>query len=193
MMKLTGLIPLFESMKAQKIKRYKFKFQRSKAIFDVIFFTDTTPDYLLLFGARGVNFSFTIPVKKGFLIEVADLAPEVYKKLVRVLGIEYDPNNKFRPIYFFEDFNKSIPSSAHPRNIPEPHEIAVYTNDVEEADKIYFYGWKDNTIDGKQVTEENLEKTKKLLGYETYLVCRSRNISSKWTDKAHLAVKVTKL
>ncbi len=191
MMKLTGLIPLFESMKAQKIKRYKFQFQRNNVVFDVIFFTDSNP-YSLLFGARGHNFSFEISVEKGFLINENKLPKEVYSRLAKVLGLKYDPNNKFRPIFFFEDFNKSIPSSAHPRNIPKPHEIAMYRRDVEETHKIYFCGWRDNTSRGQNATEENLEKTKKLLGYETYLICRSKNISSLWTDNERLAVKVTK-
>ncbi|MDC5459202.1 DUF6037 family protein [Acinetobacter baumannii] len=190
MMKLTGLVPLFQSMKAQNIQRYKFQFQRNNVVFDVIFFTDGDP-YSLLFGACGHNFSFEIPVEKGFLINVNQLPKEVYNKLTKVLGLKYDPNNKFRPIFFFEDFNKAIPSSAHPRNVPKPHEVAIYRKDVEEAHKIYFWYWLDHTTDGKHVTEKNLEKTKKLLGYETYLVCRSKNISSKWTANESLAREVT--
>lgn len=189
-MKLTGLVPLFESMKAQNIKRYKFQFQRNDVVFDVIFFTDENP-YSLLFGARGHNFSFKIPVEKGFFINENQLPNEVYNKLIKVLGLKYDPNNKFRPLFFFEDFNKSIPYSAHPRNVPQPHEVAIYRRDVEEAHKIYFCGWRDNTLNDKHVTEKNLEKTKKLLGYETYLVCRSKNISSLWTDNERLAGELT--
>lgn len=116
MMKLTGLVPLFESMKGQNIQRYKFQFQRNNVVFDVIFFTDGNP-YSLLFGARGHNFGFEIPVEKGFLINENQLPKEVYNKLTKVLGLKYDPNNKFRPIFFFEDFNKSIPSSAHPGKV----------------------------------------------------------------------------
>ncbi|WP_213066116.1 DUF6037 family protein [Acinetobacter seifertii] len=190
MMKLTGLVPLFQSMKAQNIQRYKFQFQRNKVVFDVIFFTDAVP-YSLLFGACGHNFSFEIPVEKGFFINENQLPKEVYNKLTKVLGLKYDPNNKFRPIFFFEDFNKAIPSSAHPRNVPKPNEVAIYRQDVEEAHKIYFWYWLDHTVDGKHVTEKNLEKTRQLLGYETYLTCRSKNISSKWTANENLERELT--
>ena len=48
-------------------------------------------------------------------------------------------------------------------------------------------GWLDNTIRGDSVTEKNLEKTERLLGYKTYLTCKSKNLSSRWTDQEHLA------
>lgn len=189
-MQLTGLIPLFESMKIQNIQRYKFQFKRSNVTFDIIFFTDESP-YILLFGARGHNFSFQVPVKPGFFID-ENLSTNDYYALIKVLGIKRNDNNKFRPRFFFDDFNENIPTSADPRNIPQPHEIAIYQRTIEEADKIYFCGWRDNTIDGRQVKDENLAKTKKLLGYETYSICKARNISSKWTDNANLVQTVTK-
>lgn len=92
-MQLTGLIPLFESMKSLAIQRYKFEFKRNDVSFDVIFFTDSSP-YILLFGARGHNFSFEIEVHKGFIIKTM-LDKETFKKLREVLGLKFDPNNKF--------------------------------------------------------------------------------------------------
>ena len=78
-------------------------------------------------------------------------------------------------------------SNANFKNVPKPHEIALYSRDVEESHKIYFMGWLDNTIRGDSVTEKNLEKTERLLGYKTYLTCKSKNLSSRWTDQEHLA------
>lgn len=184
-MQLTGLIPLFESMKSQKIQRYKFEFKRNNVSFDVIFFTDSSP-YILLFGARGLNFSFEIEVHKGFRIKTM-LDKDIFKKLQQVLSLQFNPNNKFSINAFFEDFNKQIPAIANFKNVPKPHEIALYSRDVEESHKIYFMGWLDNTIRGDSVTEKNLEKTERLLGYKTYLTCKSKNLSSRWTDQEHLA------
>ena len=48
-------------------------------------------------------------------------------------------------------------------------------------------GWWDNTIRGEFVTEKNLERTKRLLVYKTYLLYKSKNLSSRWTDQEHLA------
>lgn len=150
-----------------------------------MFFTDSSP-YILLFGARGHNFSFEIEVHKGFIIKTM-LDETTFKQLRKVLGLKFDPNNKFSMNAFFEDFNKQIPTFANIKNIPKPHEIALYRRDVEESHKIYFMGWWDNTIRAEFVTEKNLEKTKRLLDYKTYLLCKSKNLSSRWTDQEHLA------
>ncbi|WP_269919649.1 DUF6037 family protein [Mycobacterium sp. Z3061] len=57
----------------------------------------------------------------------------------------------------------------------------MYRKNVEEANKIYFVRWLDNNKTGKRVSAENLEKTRKLLSYEAYLMCKTRNISSCWS------------
>ena len=53
-------------------------------------------------------------------------------------------------------------------NAPQPKDIIRYTNNVEEKDKIYFCGWRDNTKRGDKVTKSNLYKTRKLLDYNAY-------------------------
>ncbi|BCK11807.1 MULTISPECIES: DUF6037 family protein [Vibrio] len=186
-MKLEGIIPLYRSMKQQGIERYKFEFSLNQGVFDVFFFIDSS-NFLLLFGAKGENFSFEIPMERGFQIST-HLDTPVYRELCRVLGLKYDPENPFSPSKFFVDFNRRIPDKAYLRQKAEPHEVAQYSNDIEEAHKKYFLGWRDNTSRGDDVTESNLFKTKELLGEAAYLRCRERNISSCWTDKKEKAKK----
>ncbi len=120
-------------------------------------------------------------LKKGFLID-STMSHEKYSELCRILGLQYDPTNKFKPMYFFSEFNKNIPQKADRKNIPKPHEIAGYRKDVEEADKIYFMGWLDNTTNDNKVTRKNLEKTRLLLGNDAYKRCNAKNVSSRWND-----------
>ena len=91
-------------MKTQKIERYRFDFKSSNAVFNVFFFIDGSP-FKLLFGAKGHTFGFEVEVGKGFKIET-NLEKSVFKELCIVLGLTYDPNNKFSPFEFFNEFNK---------------------------------------------------------------------------------------
>lgn len=178
-MVLSGLKNLYKSMKGQELDRVRFQYKHARVIFDVFFFIDETP-FCLLFGAKEFNFAFEMPVRAGFAVEPI-LSSGDYKALCAALGLEYDPLHPFSVKVFLERFNESIPSEIGPGTI-RPEQIAVYRRDVEEAEKIYFFQWRDNTVLGKHVTPENLEKTKRLLGKQAYEACRRRNISSCWTD-----------
>ena len=179
-MKLNGLIDLYKDMKKNNIERYRFDYKNGKGNFDIFFFLDETP-FILLFGAKGANFCFEIEVKNGFNIET-NLDRDTYKKLIEFLGIEYSEGNPFSTFKFFEDFNTKIPNVAKKSNIAKPQQIINYRCDVEESEKIYFWKWLDNTKHGNNVSNENLEKTKKLLGIKAYERCKKKNISSCWTD-----------
>ena len=179
-MKLDKLINLYKDMKNNNIERYRFDYQNGKGIFDIFFFIDETP-FILLFGAKGANFSFEIEVKNGFNIDI-NLDKDTYKKLIEFLGIKYAKGNPFSTFKFFEDFNTKIPDIAKKSNIAKPQQIINYRNNVEESEKIYFWKWLDNTKQGNQVSNENLEKTRKLLGVKAYERCKKKNISSCWTD-----------
>ncbi len=157
--------------------------------FDVFFFIDGSP-YILLFGVKAENFSFEIEVKNGFVIDPR-LDTEDYKKLCQVLGLKFDPDNPFNPWNFFAEFNKHIPVGALAHQKVEPHHIAQYKNIAEEADKIYFVGWRDNSKWGTKVQPSNLDKTKNLLGERAYKRCKQKNISSCWTDKKEHAIDFT--
>jgi hypothetical protein len=184
-MKLEGLVDLYRSMKSQEIDRYRFSYSSGKALFDVFFFIDESP-FVLLFGVKSENFSFEIVVEKGFDIDPR-LDRDTYKELCRVLGLEYDPDRPFSPWNFFKEFNENIPNKALAAQKAEPHEVADYRSVAEEADKIYFLGWRDNTKRCEQVGALNLEKTRRLLGEKAFERCKQKNISSCWTDNKKAA------
>ena len=187
-MQLNGLVNLYRSMKNQAIERYRFEYRHGHALFDVFFFIDESP-FILLFGAKGEAFSFEMEVKAGFNIDPT-LDSDTYKQLCRILGLKYDPNNPFSPKEFFTQFNQNVPHGASINAKAESHEIAQYRKIAEEEDKIYFLGWRNNELRGDIVSETNLAKTKDLLGHKAYTRCKSKNISSCWTDDPAKAKKV---
>ena len=78
----------------------------------------------------------------------------------------------FKPKHFFEAFNNGIPQYVNSKNKVRPIDIAKYRRDVEESDKIFFFGWIDhekNKIENKNykgnVQKGNLDKTRKYLVY----------------------------
>lgn len=184
---LQGIKELYTSMKQQSIDRYKFNYKNGKGEFDIFFFIDETP-FILLFGAIGTNISFEVKVNKGFKINTF-LDQKTLNDLKKVLKIKGGGIEKFSTNKFFEHFNQNIPKTAHTRNIPKPKTIIKYKKNIEEADKVYFIGWRDNTKRGDQVSQENLKKTKELLGKKAYKICKEKNTSSCWTDNPTKEIK----
>jgi len=188
-LKLDGIKDLYISMKTQKIERYCFDFKLGTASFNVFFFIDGSP-FKLLFGAKGHTFGFEVEVGQGFEIET-NLDKAVFKGLCIVLGLTYDPNNKFSPFKFFNEFNKSIPKIAISNQPIEPSLLAPYVSLAEEEKKVYFTGWRDQNARGSNITEQNLDKTRKLIGEKEYRTCKAKNISSCWSDCSKQAKKLT--
>jgi len=76
--------------------------------------------------------------------------------------------------------------NIHKNNHVRAQDIAPYRSDIEGADKIYFWGWRNNAVD-EHVRPKNLDKTKKLLGVEAYNFSKKHNVSTKWTEDKSLA------
>lgn len=57
---------------------------------------------------------------------------------------------------------------------------AAYRKDVEESDKVYWCGWRQNPP-GKHQSEANYQKTLRWLGGEIAELCRSMNVSTCWS------------
>lgn len=163
-------------MKQKNIDRYKFDFHYQGVKFNVLYFIDETPN-VLAFGILQHNYYFEIEVKTGF--EIRAFIHE-YSNFCKIMGFTFNPNSPYKLSYFFEEFNKVIPKEAKKSNIPKPSQIAIYRKYVEKLDKIYFMKWRDNSEAGHQVSPENLEKTRQLLSYKAYTMCK-KNISSCWS------------
>ena len=170
---------LHRSMNVRCIDRCRFPFRRNHKEFDVFFFADMEP-YELMFGLVGDRWSMTVKIFEGYRVDT--WLGENYARLCEALGLKYDPNNPFRPKDFFEDLNRAIPREASRGNEVKPQDVARYLGNVEEADKIYFAGWRPHQDpEVRDVTERNLEKTRRLLGEDAYRLCLKHRISSAWS------------
>jgi len=181
-MKLQNLPHLRKSMREQDITQTKFDFRFRSLLFLVVYIAEKFP-HELLFGCRLKNLFFIVQVNVGYIIST-NLETSTYKALVAALDLRFDPNNPFSPTIFFQDFDNNTPTTTNPKNIPKVSEIAQLRRDVEDSEKIYFFGWRVNEIKNSKVSPENLDKTRKICGMATYEFCKKNNISSCWTDDA---------
>ena len=111
--------------------------------------------YLSTLGKNPIVFEIEIDEKYCAKTYIED-----YKELILYLEIKYDPNHTFKPIDLFEALNNKIPKKFQRKpNCSEVVSVASKRRRVEEADKIYFCGWRNNPT-GDNVSEMNIEKTR---------------------------------
>ncbi|WP_422823783.1 DUF6037 family protein [Variovorax robiniae] len=180
-MQIPHLSQLHVNMIAQRLTKTKFAFRFRTLVFSVIYIADQFP-HELLFGCRANNLFFVVKVRRDY--SVSTYLGEAYGALVRALELHPNRANPFSPAVFFNEFAEVVPVATNAGRTPSITEIAIHSRDVEDADKIYFFGWL--THDGKtsSSSKKNLAKTLRLCGYATYQFCSRHNISSRWTDDA---------
>lgn len=179
MYKFTALKILHEDMKTRKEERAIFPFIYNAKYFSCLFLTDINPMrlYLSTLGNNPIVFEIEIDEKYCAKTYLDD-----YKKLVEYLEIKYDPNHTFKPIDFFEALNNKIPKMFQRK--PNYTDVVMAVSKrrvVEEAYKIYFCGWRNNPT-GYNVSDMNIEKTRRAFGDKVAAICKLKNVSSCWTD-----------
>lgn len=175
---LTGLIPLYQSIRKENLTYALFDFRKNGVIFHVMFDIAPKSNYKLIIVAQGSKFELQVEVKRDFIV-IPYIDSKKYKQLVKLLNLKYDPINKFRPESFFEEFNNKIPQSYTKPDRAVLLEFAKNKYHIEKKDKIYFRGfinWKK-----RERSEKNTEKTRLLLP----LICECLK------DKIHISVAYT--
>lgn len=178
-----GLRQLHHLMRRVRVDRCSYAYRDGRAEVTVAFLTDERP-YALLIVVRGpTTHCFERQVHPGYRID--PFLGEHFGPLKEALGISGSTGAEpWGPIPFFTKLGANVPLTLSPHTPPPPPElIAQCRRDVDEADKIYFVGWKIHTREsGRHVTAENLEKTRRLLHSTFAEHCERSNISSVWTD-----------
>jgi len=182
---MSSMAGLITKMTAVEMDRCHFRFQLHRGEFDVFVFIDVDP-YVLAFGAIGRNFYFEVPVDSRTLTTPGVFQTNTYYTLCEILGLRRSSGDKFTPSAFLTHVNEAMKTARF--RAATPKDLAPYRRDVEESEKIWFCGWRDNSTSGQHVTDRNLEKTRQWLGEKAYLRCRERNISSRWTDLQEKAI-----
>lgn len=180
--KFTTLEVLHQDMKRLNKGRTTFPFVYNKKSFSCIFLADITPMRLYLTTLGDSPITFELLIYNNYC---TDTYIDDYKELIKYLEIKYDPNHIFKPTDFFEVLNKRIPTKfCGAPSYGDVIRIVSTRRDVEDADRVYFCGWKNNP-DGYHVRAKNLEKTRSAFGDRIANMCRDKNVSSRWTDIAN--------
>lgn len=177
-MKIARLGTLHQEMRNNRLTRHQFQYPFNNLTFDVNFIAEGNP-YELLFGVVGHNCSFLVNVAPGYDISPRVNPESAFYKLIKLLNLTSDPNNRFSATAFFSDFSTKVPLKIGKTSLPTTPSSASKL--VNEADKTFFSHWKNNSEKSGNVTPENLEKTLKAFGPEIHSFCASKNISSCWS------------
>lgn len=180
MHELPNLGRLTRSMLACGIERQRFEYVHGRGIFDV-FYCLGSPDAELLLGARGADppLAISIAVVGGKYVHT--YLGTQYGALCEYLGLRYNPDNPFSTRDFFMQLDEHVPRAAIPTRSPRYQDLVEYRGRERDRDGRWFLSWKQNAPPETNVTEENLRKTKELLGCRAFEICKRHNISSCWT------------
>ena len=159
MLELSGLRPLYKSIRQNNETYAFFYFKKNGVTFHVFFDIETTPkkeNYSLGFMVPGTQFNLWIDVIKGFRINAFI---DKSKELRGILNLKGNSGPPFSTRAFFEEFNQNIPEKyiKPPKEIL--YEIAIKKYNIEESNKIYYLGIKRLPV-GQHRTPENTEKTR---------------------------------
>lgn len=179
-MKLNGIIPLYKKLKSTNKTYGIFKYTKNKIDFDIFFDIGTNP-FKIGFLVLNDDFQLWINIKNGFIINPF-LAKNDLNKLVEILNLKYNPNNKFSTKKFFEEFNSKIPKEFRFIKKQDLPRLINSTYDIEDSEKMYYNGiidW-DHINNSNNRQEKNLEKTR-LLYPNLYERIKDKNISVRYS------------
>lgn len=175
----TNLPALHNTMNQNNDKRASFTFAYNGKQFSCLFIIDMTP-FRLIAVPLGANFAFEILVNRDYT--ATPYIKEHFNDLMHFLGLKYDPNNKFNPEALFSIINQHIPANNYQKvGYSDTIRAERLCRDVEDADKIYFCGFRHNSAN-ESVSDRNYEKTRIAFGDRIADMLRRENVSTRWTD-----------
>lgn len=179
-MHMPHLQHLHTSMQNVGIHRMRFTVPHPPLTFEGIFLADKLP-YQLGLACIAHNFTLLFDVDKQYNITayIHDQATLDQLKAALFQGKRGTP---LRVNQFLAAIDASLPTAARKSDRAQPKDVMRFRRNVEEANKVYLCGWRDNNVYGTNVTAGNLDKTRAWLDEATYFWCKQHNISTRWTD-----------
>lgn len=151
--------------------------------FSCIFIADENGKILYISSLGENSFTIKIQIKNDFNIEGFKLDNDIYNKLCKYLQLTYNLDNPFIPTNFLANLDKNIPNVYNKATRAQCVEAISKANNLCDEDKIYFTGWK--KWHEKTTSDDNMEKTAILVGFESAKRLQNNNISSCWTADAN--------
>ena len=190
-MHMPRLAQLHQSMKGVAIERIRFRIQHAHLTFEGIFLADARP-YQLGLACLAHNFTLTFDVDQHYELTAYIHDENARNRLMNALNLG-GGGPAFRAGLFMQQIDAALPANALPGDRAQPSDLARFRSDVEEANKIYLCGWRDNNVAGERVRPENLAKTRALIDEATFLWCSKHNISTCWThDRSKALTTINK-
>lgn len=181
--KLNGLAPLHRSMRERGASSAAFPFEFGRVACSALFFTDESP-YKLVFYKHASSERLEFEVLRGYLIRLPRSREDEIASFFEISGRGFRWHLFNRLV---EAINGQAPGEFRPPRPTERRAIAV-ARQLEEADKIYFCGFRDWSEINARATgrichrsDENLKKVK-LLDRRMYEDIKGRDISVCYTS-----------
>lgn len=148
--------------------------------FSCIFMAEECKKILYISSLGDNVFTLKIIIKDDFSIELGFIENDVYRKLCKYLDIHFNPDNPFKPKNFVMELDNDIPNAYRVPAYRECIAAISRANYCNDEDKIYFAGWK--CWKKKTTSDENMERSASLVGFENALKFQKNNISSCWSS-----------
>lgn len=182
---MPGLARLHTAMQAVLIERMRFRVQHNGLIFEGVFLTDTQP---YQFGLACLAHNIVIMIAVSRQYEILAHFGDHYGAFAAAFNTGAGSAQSLKAGDFFREIDAKLPHTVTARDRARPTDLATWRSDVEEADKKFLCGWRDNNAYGTQVSATNLAKTLEWLGQAAHDWCIQYNISTRWTHEASLAL-----
>jgi hypothetical protein len=184
-MKMHGLARLHTAMQAVPIERTRFRIQHNGLIFEGVFLTDAQP-YQFGLACLAHNLVLMIEVTRQY--EILAHFGDQYGAFSAAFKTGADSNQPLKAGDFFREIDAKLPHTVTAKDRARPTDLAIWRSEVEEADKKFLCGWRDNNAYRTQVSAANLAKTLEWLGQAAHDWCITHNISTRWTHEASQAL-----
>lgn len=179
---MSGLRRMHTAMKKAGDRKAHFQLTHNGIVFDCLFLVDVTPYEFVLAAIGHPDVALLLQVQRGYTIE-PDFGDD-YKPLARLFNTGAGTFRPFNAARFLEEINRAIP--GHYRKPTSTTIVQTYRHHIEQGDRPYFIGWRDNDLRKKHVTPENLAKTERCFGPAIRKTSERTNQSSCWT---HIAAR----
>lgn len=180
MLHMPGLARLHAAMRAVPMERVRLRIEHNHLTFEGVFLADVRP-YELALACLGHDFELLFKVSDT--CEIDAYLGDAYGPLANALRNGAGDGNPLSSRHFLQEIDASLPQRVNAGDRPTHADVVRVYRHVEEADKIHFVRFIPHARDGKRhVRDENLDKTRRLMGQAIADWCQRNNVSTGWTD-----------
>lgn len=166
-----------DQLKSQDIKIATFDFVYEKCEFKIIYPMEQNAFYIAKRGTQTVFVLFLDWYK------ITDkINKDAYDQLKICKDLPFDLKKPYNPFDFLLALDNHLKENVKFRKTTKTEYFTTTKKAIPDEEKIYFQRWIPHLNDNKNVTEKNLEKVKKILGFHYATFCKENNVSVGFTN-----------